>query len=249
MDKDLLRIVIIAIGVVVILGMVLWSVFRGGKRQKNMFGDDKDPLENIDPSLVVSTDDDDFDIVPLGSANADDYPTTPQVKTRLNDAYMQEVQQNSDVEMGDVLAGAMGKSEDLGLSISKELPSLIQLSVAVKSAQGVSGTQLVDACEQLGLVFGSVQVFERLDVHNRVDYAVASMIEPGIFPGNDWDSYNCPGVTFFMQPREVNDAQAVFAEMINTIGQLAALLQADVLDQNREILTEATLQEIELSLL
>lgn len=34
MDKDLLRIVIIAIGAVVILGMILWSVFRGGKRQK-----------------------------------------------------------------------------------------------------------------------------------------------------------------------------------------------------------------------
>jgi cell division protein ZipA len=249
MDKDLLRIVIIAIGAVVILGMILWSMFRGGKRQKNMFDADKDPLENIDPSLVVSTEDDDFDVVPLGTVRADDHSATVQVKTRLNDAYMQEVQQNGDVDLGDVLAGAMDKSEDLELSISKELPSLIQLSVAAKSAQGISGTQLVEACEQLGLVFGSVQVFERLDAHNRVDYAVASMVEPGIFPGSDWEDYSCPGVTFFMQPREVNDAQAVFAEMINTIGQLAALLQADVLDQNREILTEAALQEIELSLL
>ncbi len=248
MDKDLLRMVIIAIGAVVILSMVLWSLFKNGKKSRNMFENDKGVLDNIDPNLVVHTEDDDFDIVPLGSTTADDFVDTPSLKTRLNDAYMQEVQQ-SGVETGDVLAGAMDKADDLDLSINQTLPPLIQLSIAAKSEQGISGVQLKQACEQLGLVFGSVQVFERLDAHNRVDYAVASMLEPGVFPQDEWESYHCPGVTFFLQPREVHDAQAVFSEMVNTIGQLAVLLNGDVLDQNREILTEQKLQEIELSLL
>jgi FtsZ-interacting cell division protein ZipA len=67
-DKDLLRIVIIAVGAVVILAMVLWAMFsEGSKRKKINFYDDHDPLENIDPSLVVSTQDDDFDIVSIST--------------------------------------------------------------------------------------------------------------------------------------------------------------------------------------
>jgi cell division protein ZipA len=56
----------------------------------NHFYDDHDPLENIDPSLVVSTQDDDFDIVSISTGEEDD----SQVKTRLNTEYMQEAQQS-----------------------------------------------------------------------------------------------------------------------------------------------------------
>ncbi|RLA21161.1 MAG: cell division protein, partial [Gammaproteobacteria bacterium] len=63
MDKDLLRIVIISVGGLVILGMILWGMFKGKSKNKTMFGGDRDPLENIDRSLFVNTADDDFDIV------------------------------------------------------------------------------------------------------------------------------------------------------------------------------------------
>jgi len=235
MDKDLLRIVIIAVGAVVILGMILWAIFSSGsKRKKINFYDDRDPLENIDPGLVVNTDDDDFDIVPLSTADS-----SPQVKTRLNSKYIQEAQQSG---VDSVPASAAPVDE------SKEIPALVQLSLAAKSAQGFSGIQLLDAFESVGLIYGSVKVFERLDDLNQVDYAVASMAEPGIFPGDNWENYLCPGVTFFMQPKELEDAAKVFAEMIATIGQLSELLNADVLDQNQQQLTEDTLQQIKASL-
>ncbi len=69
MDKELLRIVIITLGILVMIGMVLWSFFRDNKsRRKIDFYDDGDPLDKIDHSLVINTENDDFDIVPLGGA-------------------------------------------------------------------------------------------------------------------------------------------------------------------------------------
>jgi len=241
MDKDLLRIVIIAVGAVVVLGMVLWGVFSNSSKRKNInFYDDRDPLENIDPGLVVSTDDDDFDIVPISTREND----AAQVKTRLNSNYMQEAQQSG--VKAEAVEQAIQASEVL--TPRTELPALLQLSLVAKTEQGFTGPQLLEAFENVGLIYGSVKVFERLDDLNQVDYAVASMNDPGIFPGDDWDTYVCPGVTFFMQPREVEDAAQVFDEMIATIGQLSAVLKADVLDHSQQQLTEQTLQQIKDSL-
>ncbi len=237
MDKDLLRIVIIAVGAVVILAMILWAMFsEGSKRKKINFYDNHDPLENIDPNLVVSTEDDDFDIVPISTG--DDQGA--QVKTRLNTEYMQEAQQSG-------VTTTAQESESLTAE-NKPLPSLLQLSIVAKTAEGFTGVQLLEAFENAGLIYGSVKVFEKLDDLNQVDYAVASMADPGIFPGNDWETYFCPGITFFMQPREVENAAQVFDEMITTIGQLSATLKGDVLDQNQQHLTQETLQQIKTSL-
>ena len=254
MDKDLLRIVIIAVGAVVILGMILWGMFSN--RKKNIFSDDKDALGNIDPSLILSTEDDDFDIVPLSTRDNDDY----QVKTSLNNDTMPEVElhdEDSDSELD------LDLNLDLGLkldteeltdaipendSVKKQLPALLQLSIVAQDEEGFKGSQLLETCEQVGLVYGSVKVFERLDILGRVDYAVASMLEPGTFPGDNWETYRCPGISFFMQPKEVDNAVAVFDEMINTIGQLSTLLKGDVLDQKQQLLTPEALHEIKVSL-
>jgi len=246
-DKDLLRIVIISVGAIVILGMVLWGMFKSSKR-KNMFYDHKsNPLENVDPNLYVNTSDDDFDIVPLSTQDNDDYQPAP-VSTRLNSEYIQEskAQANSESDLG-ILAeesGYTAKSIPVPELKEKQLPALLQLHLVARDPRGFTGLQLVQAFERVSLVFGSVQVFERLDAQNRVDYAVASMAEPGVFPGNNWESYTCPGVSFFMQPREVDDVNAVFNDLIETIGQLSGILKGDVLDENKQLLTELSLQEI-----
>ena len=256
MDKDLLRIVIIVVGIVLILGMILWGRLRGGSSRNEInFYDDKNPLENIDPKLVVHTDDDDFDIVPLSTRENNAY----QVTTRSNPEYKQKVSAD-DEEFG--LDLDLDLDLDLGLKLDqevsidkipgtvglkKQLPALIQLSIVAQTGD-FTGTQIKDACEKVGLVYGTVKVFERLDILGRVDYAVASMLEPGIFPDDNWKTYHSPGITFFIQPKEVDDAAAVFDEMINTIGQLSALLKGNVLDQHKQLLTQAALHKIEANL-
>jgi len=245
-DKDLLRIVIISVGGLVILGMILWGMLKGKSKNKTMFGGERDPLENIDRNLFVNTADDDFDIVPLNTRENDDYQA-PEVKTRLNSAYIQEAQQQESVRSEpDILAEAMNKADE-PLSeppLTKQLPVLLQLHLVAKNPEGFKGLQLVQAFERVGLVYGSVKVFERLDAQNRVDYAVASMAAPGVFPGDNWESYYTPGVSFFMQPRELDDVKAVFNDLVNTAGQLSALLKGDLVDENHQSLTEEILLQI-----
>jgi len=240
MDKDLLRIVIISVGTLVVLGMVLWGMMKGGsKRKKINFYDNHDPLENIDPNLIVGAGDDDFDIVPLSNRDyAPNHDEDPHIKTRLNPEYTQEAIKDS----ADLQPAVTPKPEE------KVLPALIQLNIAAKTDAGFSGAQLLDAFDRVGLIFGSVQVFERLDEKKRVDYAVASMLEPGTFPKENWATYHCPGISFFMQPREVDNALVVFEEMISTLGRLAGILGGEVLDQKKELLTESALQKITASL-
>jgi len=243
MDKDLLRIVIIAVGTVVILAMIIWGILSSRSKRKNInFYDDRDPLENIDPHLIVNTEDDDFDIVPIttGDNNA-------QVTTRLNTQYTQEARQN-DVTENKQNSSALAQQSEQTITKNNPLPPLIQLSIVAKKTEGFSGIQLLEAFENAGLVYGNVKVFEKLDELNQVDYAVASMAGSGIFPGDNWETYVCPGVTFFMQPRELDDAAQVFDEMVDTIGQLAAVLNGDVLDQDQQNLTVAVVQQIKTSL-
>lgn len=265
MDKELLRIVIIAVGASIILMMLVWGLFKNKKKRREInFYDDHDPFDNIDSRLVMNVEDDDFDIVSLQS-ESDDFDVIPlgkkhagtgvsldtkeehkykkegqssasEVKTRLNPEYMQTTTQNA------------AEFTPAPIVEEKVLPALLQFSLVAKQGEKFTGPQLLDAFDYVGLIFGSVQVFERLDNENRVDYAVASMMGEGTFPKDHWETYHCLGINFFMQPREVEDASAVFDDLINTLGQLSALLHGDILDSDKQPLTEGRVNQLESSL-
>jgi cell division protein ZipA len=218
MDKDLLRIVIIAIGGIVILGMILWSVIRNKRPQRSFdFYDEGNPFDNVDSSLVINTENDDFDVVPLGSA-------------------LDEVA----IEPSAVATGE--QTHDF------VIPEIIQFSIIAETDKGFNGKKLADAFELVGLRYGSMKVFERIDEKNRVDYAVASMIEPGTFPDADFELYDFPGLVFFLQPNEVDKPLSVFNELIETMGRIENQLKGVIMDHNRQPLTEETLQQFRMNL-
>ena len=65
--------VIIVMGLIVIAVMLLWSYFKGKKsRRDGFYFDDKESVRNIDPSLALHPEHDEFDIVPLDSAQDKD---------------------------------------------------------------------------------------------------------------------------------------------------------------------------------
>jgi cell division protein ZipA len=222
MDRDLLRIVIIAMGGFVVLGMVLWSVFKSKRPNRSIdFYDQGNPLDNIDSSLVVNMENDDFDIVPLGSA-VDNDPIV-ESSTVSTDATAQQ-------------------------STDFELPKIIQFSIVAEGEQKFNGKDLADTFQLVGLQYGSMKVFERLDEQNRVDYAVASMIEPGTFPDSDLELYDFPGIVFFLQPSELDMPLIIFNELIETMGLIAKQINGVVLDHNRQLLTEATVDQFRMQL-
>jgi len=230
MDKDLLRIVIISIGGIVIIGMILWSIFKNKNSRRGIdFYDKGNPLENIDDSLFLSTENDDFDIVPLGSALDGESDFAP---VSLLEEDEEEDQDEDQEQIDDEI----------------DLPEIIQFSIVASEDEGFIGTDLIEAFDKVGLEYGSNKIFERLDEQRRVEFSVASMVEPGTFPETNLESFSSPGIVFFLQPGEMDNPLEIFEEFIQTINILAAELDGVKWDHNRQPLSEETIQQFRMSL-
>jgi len=229
MDKDLLRIVIIAIGGIVLIGIILWSIFKNKKPRRGIdFYDKGNPLENIDESLFLNTQHDEFDIVPLGSA-LDDEPV-------IELDSVEPVSITSEQEQ-------YQEQED-----KVDLPKIIQFSIVASADKGFNGLDLVEAFDRVGLEYGSMKIFERIDEQRRVDFAVASMVEPGTFPDTDLELFSSPGIVFFIQPGELDNPLQTFDEFVQTINMLATELDGVKWDHNRQPLSDVTIQQFRESL-
>ncbi|MFA6051475.1 MAG: cell division protein ZipA C-terminal FtsZ-binding domain-containing protein [Methylobacter sp.] len=257
MDKEILRIVIIATGLVVIVGMLIMAYLKDKKARSMDLYDDLDSHHYDDDDVMMG--DDDFEIVPLGSARSDfdvpvdDVPVkhTPPVHDKSNRygaGLHTHDQEDRYFDDGDQEDDYFEEDEDSEPEPRFATPAIIQFSIITKADEDFNGADLVEALEDAGLVYGNLKIFERLDQNRLVDFGVACMVEPGTFPDKDLEDFYCPGVVFFMQPGELDDAQTVFDDYIETITAVAAQVDGVVLDHRRQPLTEATIQAIRQSL-
>ena len=231
MDKEILRIVIIATGMVVVIGMLVWAYIKDKKAQEEMEYYDDD-----DDEALVTDSADDFDIIPLGAAKSNAGVHQAHDKS---DRYYDEDDGEDDYYEQD---------DDIEPPPRAAAPAIIQFSIITKADEDFNGADLVDAFKMVGLEYGSLKIFERLDENRLVDFGVACIVEPGTFPDKDLDQFYCPGIVFFMQPEALDDAPAVFDDYIDTINLVAQKLDGVILDHRRQPLTEATIQAIRQSL-
>lgn len=229
MDKELLRVVIILIGMLVMIGMLLWHFFKSlrERREADDYFDDSE-YELGDEAFQVEEDEDEMDMFPVdnivdGDGLLDEEGSKPTPK--------QSVKAVQDVAATKTFSG------------KSTLPALIEFSIVARADEGFNGEDLFDAFERVGLTYGSVKVFERIDRNRLVDFAVASMIDPGTFPDKNLHEFYCPGIVFYMQPREVDDALVVFDDFIDTIDTLATELDGVVWDNQRQPLTADTIAQ------
>ncbi len=234
MDKEILRIVIIATGMVVVIGMLVMAYIKDKKAQEELeFYDDDDDALAAD---ILGDGNDDFDIAPLGAAKSNAGVRQAHDKS---DRYYDEDDDDNDYYEQD---------DDVEPPPRAAAPAIIQFSIITKADEDFNGADLVEAFEMVGLEYGSLKIFERLDENRLVDFGVACIVEPGTFPDKDLDKFYCPGIVFFMQPEALDDAPAVFDDYIETINLLAAKLDGVILDHRRQPLTDATVQSIRQSL-
>jgi cell division protein ZipA len=233
MDKEILRIVIIATGLVVVIGMLVWAYIKDKNAQDELeFYDDYGNESKLtDPNDL----NDDLDIAPLAAA-----------KSNLGSHYDRDKLDHyyDDDEDDDYFEPV----DDTEPPARAPAPAIIQFSIITKADEDFNGADLVEAFEIVGLEYGALKIYERLDTKGLVDFGVACIVEPGTFPEKDLDQFYCPGSVFFMQPEALDDALAVFDDYIDTIHLLAAKLDGVILDHRRQPLTEATIQSIRQSL-
>jgi cell division protein ZipA len=237
MDKELLRIVIIATGLLIIIGMILWSYIKNRQEEA-----DQDVIESeqvigssgaIADALKLHTDRDEFDIIPLGSARR-----------------TQDVEDDSDWDLGNNEGfNEDFDDDDVEPGTRMAIPDIIQFGIVASDDEGFNGVDLVLSFQMAGLEYGDLKVYERINKHGAVDFGVACMVEPGTFPeAEDLMAFNCPGIVFYLQHRDLEDAQTVFEDFVDTIKTVAKELDGVIWDHQRQPLTEATIQLILLSL-
>jgi cell division protein ZipA len=116
---------------------------------------------------------------------------------------------------------------------------IVTLYVAARPGHLMAGSDLIVALEKCGLQFGDMGIFHR-PVDGKSDsgpvFSVANMVKPGHFDMSQIPGINTPGVSFFMALPGPLPALDAWDTMLPTAQRLAELLDANVLDEERNAL-------------
>ena len=116
---------------------------------------------------------------------------------------------------------------------------IVTLFVAAREGEPLHGSDIVVAAEKAGLVFGHMGIFHRMvDGHPEQGpiFSVASMVKPGHFDMGRIQELRTPGLSLFMTLPGPLPALDAWETMLPTSQRLAELLDAVVLDEQRNTL-------------
>ncbi|PSV33427.1 cell division protein ZipA [Photobacterium sp. GB-72] len=119
-------------------------------------------------------------------------------------------------------------------------PTYISLCVHARNGKILRGPSLFACLERHGLIFGENSVFHRhadLAGTEPVIFSVTNLLNPGSFPETNYQHFETPGIGFFLMLPCYGKAASNFNLMLQTAQQIADELNADVLDQDRVMIT------------
>ena len=113
---------------------------------------------------------------------------------------------------------------------------VVVFHVVAHEPEMFTGPMIEQMMSELELEHGEMGVYhynvERLNKKQSV-YCVANMLKPGIFDLQSMDSFETPGLTFILQLPGPEDELKSFNIMTEHAQRLAAFLNGDLLDENR----------------
>lgn len=117
---------------------------------------------------------------------------------------------------------------------------IITMYLKSKDGQLISGDKLLQALVSAGLRFGDMNIFHRHEHasgEGKTLFSVASMVKPGYFNIDNMQEFETPGISMFCCTTPDIDYVLVYELMLKTAFNLAKFLDADILDEHRELLT------------
>lgn len=211
-DYTLMRLAIVVAGVVLLL-----AIFFFGRPRKPGQGRRTPKGEGMraEPSLGQQLEDD------LGAA------------PRGSDAAGQ-----AELDLFDrTLEGAA--TSELGKRATDEFDKIVTLYLAARAGSTLHGPDIVVAAEKAGLVYGHMGVFHRL-VESQPErgpvFSVANIMKPGSFDMATIQSLETPAIAFFLTLPAPVAALDAWETLLPTAQRMAELLDAVVLDDQRNAL-------------
>ncbi|MGF1691162.1 cell division protein ZipA [Photobacterium kagoshimensis] len=124
--------------------------------------------------------------------------------------------------------------------------SYIALNIHARKGELLRGMKLFNSLEQNGLIFGENSVYHRHADKAGLEpviFSVTNMVQPGNFPQQDIENFETPGIAFYLMLPCHGRADLNFNMMLQTVQQIADELSADVLDQERNMITPYRISE------
>ena len=124
---------------------------------------------------------------------------------------------------------------------------LLVLHVKSRLMGGFNGSDLLQVLLACDMRYGDRDILhrhERAGGTGSLQFSVANMLEPGTFDLEDINTFKTPGVSFFMTlPGPLEPAQA-FDCMVETANCVVKNLDAELLDEDHQLMTEEGLQAL-----
>ena len=121
---------------------------------------------------------------------------------------------------------------------------LVIFHVVAREAEKFTGPMITRMMAELELEYGAMGIFhysvERLNKKQSV-YCVANMVKPGNFDLNAMDEFSTRGLTMIMQLPGPEDGLKSFNIMVEHAQRLAAFLNGELLDEDRNPLSKQTI--------
>lgn len=230
---DTLRIILIAGGIALIVGIYLWDRFQARKRNDpGRWQDIELESEEGRSDPLISTDnpfDDEWEVRPIPAKR----------------------ESGGGDESLEGLKGIVALSSDEIVEETTESPAeaeeeeVIILSLMAAEGEQYNGMQLLDAMEQCGLSHGEMDIFHYLDLDtNQPLFSVANVLEPGSFDMETIGEVETPGLALFMQLPAPIDGEKALLTFVQQAKRLKEQLGGQLTDRQRRELTRETLDEL-----
>lgn len=248
MDQTTLRLILLALGSLLVAGIYLWDKYQHRIRNTRSFAQRK-----RNPKTPHRT-----------QANKPFTPTqanTPTAEKKRHEPFISEQKKTAiassnetkTVKQAPEIIVEVPERESVDLPANK--PFLLDTNVLEKAPQLILQLHIVTrnepfslakihtATKMLGLQHGAMQIYHRpSEIPDKPLFSMASMLEPGILPAKNEPDFKTPGLTLFTELPGVQDGSAIYTEMLFTAQRLADLLQADLQDETHSALTKQAIE-------
>lgn len=257
MDPDLVRLILIVLGVALVVAIYLWDRLkhaaprhRPRRRNVAMPADPSAPDEALvhreEPSLndvpetVAAMPSEVAEARPAPRAHRADAVSPLDPEPVALDSWATPGRDDAPQFSMDLSFDAHGDSDYLNTdpALLNDVERKIVVVNVVARDGGFSGGALDRACNGAGLVPGEMSIYHHHDPRSgRVLFSMASMVEPGTFPLDDMAGFVTPGVSLFTQLPGARDGVEIYDTMLATGKHLAKLLQGELQDERHNKLT------------
>ncbi len=249
MDSDLLRLILLALGVSLVIGIYLWDRYKRAARRSQAMA--PPPRAHVEPTLggdEAFVPDTGIEVVELTSEHQVDeelppgeFVGEPVVKHRWDGA-SEDAEDEEQLSM-ELAFGAQDESDYLHLdpALMDEVPRLIVQVIVMCRKDPVDARRIREALATVDMRFGEMNIYHRENDRGQVLFSLASVVEPGSFPEDEAAEFSTPGMVLFTQLPGVQDGLSIYSDMLFTAERLAALLDGELHDETRSVLTKQSI--------